>query len=60
MPTLELTDEQAEELKSVLSYAIDALNVEIESLKNPNDADFLGYSHSRSVLADILELLEIA
>jgi hypothetical protein len=60
MPTIELTDEQAEELREVLLYEIDALNVEIENVGDPDDADSMGYAHSRSVLSDILHLLEIA
>jgi hypothetical protein len=58
MPTIELTDEQAEELKNTLTDEIDRLGVELDHIGNPVDA--LPVEHSRSVLSDILELLEIA
>ena len=60
MPKIELTAEQAEELRDVLAYEIDALTTEIENVGNPDDAVSIEYAHSRSVLSDILELLEIA
>jgi hypothetical protein len=58
MPKIELTDEQAEELKNTLTDEIDRLGVELDHIGKPVDA--LPVEHSRSVLSDILELLEIA
>jgi hypothetical protein len=58
MPTIELTDEQAEELKNTLADEIDRLGVELDHIGNPVDA--FAAEHSRSVLSDILNLLEIA
>jgi hypothetical protein len=58
MKTIELTDEQAEELKDTLADEIDRLGVDLDNIGNPVDA--LSVEHSRSVLSDILHLLEIA
>ncbi len=59
MPTIDLTDEQAEELKSVLadhlSEAEDYLSVFADDYR-----DHIQYRHQLSVLSDILNLLEIA
>jgi hypothetical protein len=63
MPTIELTDEQAEELRSALGYECDHLQEEIAERRRQwgdNDADVLQWTHVRSVLSDILHLLEIA
>lgn len=63
MKTIELTDEQAEQLRSVLLYESDRLGEDIKSaerLGGPGDADAIQYRHEKSVLSDILELLEIA
>jgi sugar (pentulose or hexulose) kinase len=63
MPTIELTDEQAEELRSALGYECDRLQEEIAERRDQwgdADADVLQWTHVRSVLSDILELLEIA
>lgn len=63
MPTIELTDEQAEELKDVLAketgFISECLGTDemLGSLINP---DYIQEKHRLSVLADILELLEIA
>lgn len=63
MPTIELTDEQAEELRSAMMYECDRLQEEIAERRRgwgDNDADVLQWTHVRSVLSDIRELLEIA
>ena len=63
MPTIELTDEQAEELRSALGYERDRLSIEVAEasrLGGANDADTISVRHQRSVLSDILHLLEIA
>lgn len=58
MPTIELTDEQAEELRDVLQREIDHL-AELIALPDASGASIQD-AHVRSVLSDILELLEIA
>jgi hypothetical protein len=58
MPTIELTDEQAEELRDVLQREIDHLAVLI-ALPDAS-GESIQDAHVRSVLSDILELLEIA
>ena len=58
MPTIELTDEQAEELKDVLQGAIDHLSVLIRC--SDASGESIQDAHVRSVLSDILHLLEIA
>jgi hypothetical protein len=63
MPTINLTDEQAKELQSALSHECDRLYGEIEDRRRAwgdSDADVIQWSHIRSVLSDILDLLEIA
>jgi sugar (pentulose or hexulose) kinase len=63
MKTIELTDEQAEELRSVIIYECDRLDEEIKSaerLGGDDDAGAIQYRHEKSVLSDILRLLEIA
>jgi len=63
MPTIELTDEQAEELRSALQYECDNLDREAreaECVGGWDDANAIAYRHQKSVLSDILELLEIA
>jgi hypothetical protein len=63
MPTIELTDEQAEELRTALLYEFHRLADEItaaERMGGVDDADAIQYRHEKSVLSDILELLEIA
>jgi hypothetical protein len=57
MPTIELTDEQADELVETLQGRIDDLDAVIRQ-EHPDDA--VGWKHVQSVLSDILELLEIA
>lgn len=59
MPTIELTDEQAEELGNVLSDHI-AEAKEYLSGYDDDDGDHIQYRHQISVLSDILHLLEIA
>jgi hypothetical protein len=63
MPTIELTDEQAEELRVVLSYECYRLGDDIKSAERrggADDPDAIQYRHEKSVLSDILHLLEIA
>ena len=60
MPTIELTDEQAEELKDSLSHDIDYYDREIANAEKTGDEDIVMFRHVRSVLSDILHLLEIA
>ena len=64
MPTIELTDEQAEELMNAIQCEIARLNSEGQQascIGTPEcDADAIAYQHSSSVLSDILHLLEIA
>jgi hypothetical protein len=59
MKTIDLTDEQAEELMDVLVYESDRLGFAIRDA-DPTDADAIATKHTISVLSDILELLEIA
>jgi|694.fasta_scaffold00668_52 hypothetical protein len=63
MPTIELTDEQAEELRTALLCECDRLADDIkaaERMGGADDADAIQYRHEKSVLSDILHLLEIA
>jgi len=63
MPTIELTDEQAAELRDVIGYECDRLDEDIKSaerLGGTDDPGALQYRHEKSVLSDILHLLEIA
>jgi hypothetical protein len=57
MPSIELTDEQADELKDVLQREIDHLRHMAEGSTHPDDIED---QHRASVLSDILHLLEIA
>jgi len=57
MPKIELTDEQAEELREVLARRIDYLRHMVEGSTHPDDIED---QHICSVLSDILHLLEIA
>jgi hypothetical protein len=59
MPKIELTDEQAEELIDTVDGRIDDLSDRIERLLKIGE-DALELQHVRSVLSDILHLLEIA
>lgn len=59
MPTIELTDEQAEELRGVLQTEVNGAATEMRRY-DPQDADYIWYQHYHSVLSDILHLLEIA
>jgi hypothetical protein len=59
MPTIELTDEQADELIDTVDGRIDDLSDRIERLLTIGE-DALELKHVRSVLSDILHLLEIA
>jgi hypothetical protein len=58
MPKIELTDEQAEELRDVLHREIAHL-AELIALPDAS-GDSIQDSHVRSVLSDILHLLEVA
>jgi hypothetical protein len=67
MPTIELTDEQADELRDVLVMEADkypphdaAEDDERGWLADMADADKIQARHRASVLSDILHLLEIA
>jgi hypothetical protein len=63
MRTIELTDEQAEELRDVLAYECDKLDREAHDaacLGGYDDSAAIMYRHQKSVLSDILHLLEIA
>ncbi len=67
MPTIELTDEQAEELRDLLTvevckYPPHGADEDDERgwLADMVDADKLQARHRCSVLSDILQLLEIA
>jgi hypothetical protein len=58
MPTIELTDEQAEELRDLLESEIQYVaDVYADDEANP---DAVQEQHRASVLSDILHLLEIA
>jgi hypothetical protein len=57
MPTIELTDEQAEELRDLLEDRITYLTGEIS---RADPVEELSLVSQRSYLSDILELLEIA
>lgn len=57
MPTIELTAEHPDELAETLQGRIDDLDTVIRN-EHPDDA--IHWQHIRSVLSDILELLEIA
>jgi hypothetical protein len=59
MPTIELTDEQAEELKSVLADHLSEAEDYLSGYDD-GDGDHIQYRHQLSVLSDILHLLEIA
>ena len=58
MPTIELTDEQAEELRDTISASI--VTLQADKIFDPSDADDIATFHRMSVLSDILHLLEIA
>jgi hypothetical protein len=61
MPAIELTDEQADELRDALKERMDTLDRKIKKLARPDDdPDVIQVRHVQSVLSDILELLEIA
>ncbi len=59
MPTIELTEEQVEELMDVLVHESDRLEFAVRNALTA-DADAIATKHTISVLSDILELLEIA
>ena len=61
MPTIELTDEQAEELRYALVYETDRLSIEIaeaERLGGGDDEDAADWRRSRSLLRDVITMLE--
>jgi predicted Ser/Thr protein kinase len=57
MPTIELTDEQADELRDVITSDIEYHR---DVYGNEEGADAIHARHLVAVLSDILELLEIA
>lgn len=57
MKTIELTDEQAEELVDTVQARIDDLD---ETIRREDPVDAIGLVHIRERLQDILHLLEIA
>lgn len=59
MPTIDLTEEQAESLRDVLQLEIDSTDDEMKTYSK-DDADYISYRHHRDTLSDILHLLEIA
>lgn len=59
MPQIELTDEQAEELRDAICVVMDNADGRMQS-RSPGDPDYIECEHKRSVLSDILHLLEIA
>jgi hypothetical protein len=60
MPTIELTDEQAEQLKESVGFEIEYYDREIANAEQTGDEDIIMFRHIRSVMSDILHLLEIA
>jgi len=58
MPTIDLTAEQAEELRDTLAACL--VISQADKIFDPSDADDIAVLHRMSVLSDILELLEIA
>jgi hypothetical protein len=60
MPKIELTDEQAEELRDALEVEMERLDRRLRKFpRADNDPDVLQVKHVRSILSDILHLLEI-
>ena len=59
MPTIDLTDEQAQELGNALSDHIAEAEEYLEGYGD-DDGNHIQYRHQISVLSDILHLLEIA
>jgi hypothetical protein len=57
MPTIELTDEQAEELRDVITSDIEYHR---DVYVHEEGADAIHARHRADVLSEILELLEIA
>jgi hypothetical protein len=57
MPTIDLTDEQAEELLDTIQARIDDLD---DTIRREDPVDAIGLVHIRERLQDILHLLEIA
>ena len=61
MKTIELTEEQAKELRVALSYETGRLSIEIaesERLGSRGDEDVIDWSRSRSLLREVINLLE--
>jgi len=59
MPTIELTDEQADELKDAIGVVMDAADGRMQTF-HPGAPSYFECAYRKSVLSDILELLEIA
>jgi hypothetical protein len=59
MPKIELTDEQVEELRDAIYVVMDSTDGYMRSCEE-GDPNYLECAHKKSVLSDILHLLEIA
>jgi len=59
MPTIELTQEQAEELRDAIWVVMDSTDGYMRSCEETDPA-YIECAHKKSVLSDILHLLEIA
>jgi hypothetical protein len=59
MPTIELTTEEAEEVRDVLSDAIDQITTD-RRMFDTSDADDIAAMHRLAVLERVLNLLEIS
>ena len=60
MPTIELTDEQARELRAVLNYECDYLDDEIRSAERRGDGDLELFVKEKACVLSILTLPENA
>jgi len=61
MPTINLTDKQADELSDALKERMDSLDRRLRKFARPDDDPVvMQVRHVQSVLSDILHLLEIA
>jgi hypothetical protein len=62
MPTIDLTDDQAKELRFALQYETDRLSIEIaesERLGIRGSEDVADWSRCRSLLREVLSKLEV-
>jgi hypothetical protein len=60
MSTIELTDEQARELRAVLNYECDYLDGEIRNAERKGDGDLAMFVQEKACVLSILTLLENA